>query len=50
MIQLTDNDILLKLGAFEDSFVERKTASDSSDRLDAVSWLEMCRADQSRRD
>jgi hypothetical protein len=36
MIQLTDQEILLKLGAFEDSFVERKTASDSSDWLDAT--------------
>jgi hypothetical protein len=36
MVQLTDQEILMKLGAFEDSFVERKTASDSRDWLDAV--------------
>lgn len=33
MINLTDQDILLRLSAFEDAFVERKTASDSKDWL-----------------
>ncbi len=33
MINLTDQDILLRLNAFEDAFVERKTASDSKDWL-----------------
>ncbi len=36
MIQLTDQEIVFKLGAVEDSFVERKTAGDSSDWLDAA--------------
>ncbi len=32
-MMLTDQDILLRLTAFEDSFVERKTSSDSKDWL-----------------
>src|SRR5882762_1659992 len=36
MINLTDQDILLKLSAFEDAFVERKTAGDSKDWLKTV--------------
>jgi Putative DNA-binding domain len=35
-MNLTDKDILLRLTAFEDSFVERKTASDSKDWLKSV--------------
>jgi hypothetical protein len=36
MSNLTDEDILLRLTAFEDSFVERKTAGDSKDWLKTV--------------
>jgi hypothetical protein len=36
MINLTDQDILLRLQASEDAFVERKTASDSKDWLKTV--------------
>jgi predicted HTH transcriptional regulator len=36
MINLTDQDILLRLDSFEDAFVERKTASDSKDWLKTV--------------
>lgn len=36
MINLTDQDILLRLAAFEDAFVERKTANDSRDWLKTV--------------
>jgi predicted HTH transcriptional regulator len=36
MINLTDQDILLRLNSFEDAFVERKTASDSKDWLKTV--------------
>jgi Putative DNA-binding domain len=35
-MNLTDKDILLKLNAFEDAFVERKTANDSKDWLKTV--------------
>jgi predicted HTH transcriptional regulator len=33
MMNITDQDILLRLNSFEDAFVERKTASDSKDWL-----------------
>jgi hypothetical protein len=36
MINLTDQDILLRIDAFEDAFVERKTANDSKDWLKTV--------------
>lgn len=36
MINLTDQDILLRLNSFEDAFVERKTAGDSKDWLKTV--------------
>jgi predicted HTH transcriptional regulator len=36
MINLTDQDILIRLSAFEDAFVERKTANDSRDWLKTV--------------
>jgi hypothetical protein len=36
MISLSDQDILLRLSAFEDAFVERKTANDSRDWLKTV--------------
>lgn len=36
MINLRDEDILFRLTAFEDSFVERKTANDSKDWLKSV--------------
>ena len=36
MISLSDHDILLRLTAFEDAFVERKTAGDSKDWLKTV--------------
>jgi hypothetical protein len=36
MMNLTDADIMLRLTAFEDSFVERKTAGDSKDWLKTV--------------
>jgi predicted HTH transcriptional regulator len=36
MINLTDQDILLRLISFEDAFVERKTANDSKDWLKTI--------------
>jgi hypothetical protein len=36
MINLKDEDIVFRLAAFEDSFVERKTASDAKDWLKTV--------------
>jgi len=36
MINLTDQDVLFRLSAFEDAFVERKTVSDSKDWLKTV--------------
>lgn len=36
MLQLSDEDLLLRLQDFEDSFVERKTSSDSKDWLPTV--------------
>ena len=36
MLKLSDEDILLRVVAFEDNFVERKTASDSKDVLKTV--------------
>src|SRR5260370_4156101 len=36
MLNLSDDDILLRLTAFEDSFVERKTVGDSKDWLKSI--------------
>ncbi len=36
MISLSDQDILVRLTAFEDAFVERKTTGDSKDWLKTV--------------
>jgi predicted HTH transcriptional regulator len=35
-VELTDQDILVRLAAFEDSFVERKTTNDIGDCLKTV--------------
>jgi predicted HTH transcriptional regulator len=36
MIEITDQDLLLRLRSFEDAFVERKTSGDSKDWLKTV--------------
>lgn len=36
MIELSEQDLLLRLSTFEDSFVERKTSSDKKDWLSTV--------------